>query len=128
LEVLCHYHIGEVVTSMTRASLVAGGAESLVYVTVTGRIGALVPFTSRDDVDFYTQLEGSLRTEAERPTGRDPQSYRSYYAPVKHVVDGDLCSAFASLEYAKQTKVAGKVDRSVGEILKKLEDTRNALL
>jgi splicing factor 3B subunit 3 len=128
LEVLCHYHIGEVVTSMTRASLVAGGAESLVYVTVTGRIGALVPFTSRDDVDFYTHLEGSLRTVAERPTGRDPQSYRSYYAPVKHVVDGDLCSAFASLEYAKQTKVADKVDRSVGEILKKLEDTRNALL
>jgi splicing factor 3B subunit 3 len=128
LEVLCHYHIGEVVTSMTRASLVAGGAESLIYVTVTGRIGALVPFTSRDDVEFYTQLEGSLRTEVVRPTGRDPQAYRSYYAPVKHVVDGDLCSAFASLGFAQQTKVAESVDRSVGEILKKLEDTRNALL
>ena len=63
-----------------------------------------------------------------RPTGRDPQAYRSYYAPVKHVVDGDLCSAFAGLTYAQQTKVADNVDRSVGEVLKKLEDTRNALL
>ena len=28
LETLCTYHVGEVVTSMTQASLVAGGAES----------------------------------------------------------------------------------------------------
>jgi splicing factor 3B subunit 3 len=128
LEVLCHYHVGEVVTDMTRASLVAGGAESLIYVTVTGRIGALVPFRSRDDVEFYTLLENSLRTEAVRPTGRDPQAYRSYYAPVKHVVDGDLCAAFGSLSFEQQSKIAEAVDRPVGEIAKKLEDTRNALL
>merc|ERR1712232_736814 len=113
---------------MTRASLVAGGAESLIYVTVTGRIGALVPFTSRDDVEFYTELESSLRTDAVRPTGRDPQAYRSYYAPVKHVIDGDLCGAFNSLGFAQQTKIADKLDRSIGEIMKKLEDTRNVLL
>lgn len=128
LETLCQYYVGEVVTSMTRASLVAGGAESLIYVTVTGRVGALVPFTSRDDVDFYTQLEGCLRTDAVRPTGRDPFSYRSLYAPVKHVVDGDLCDAFNSLTHEEQTKIAVRLDRTVGEVMKKLEDTRNALL
>jgi len=128
LEILCTYHIGEVVTSLTRASLVAGGAESLIYVTITGRIGALVPFTSRDDVEFYTQLEGLLRTDAKRPTGRDPLNYRSYYAPVKHVVDGDLCAGFNYLSYDEQSKIAARVERSVGEVMKKLEDTRNALL
>mmetsp|Transcript_17228 Transcript_17228/g.41993 ORF Transcript_17228/g.41993 Transcript_17228/m.41993 type:complete len:1288 (+) Transcript_17228:257-4120(+) len=128
LEVLCQYYVGEIVTSMTRSSLVAGGADSLIYVTVTGRIGALVPFTSRDDVDFYSQLEGYLRVEAPRPTGRDPQSYRSYYAPVMHIVDGDLCSAFNALSHEKQAEIAEKLDRTVGEIMKKLEDTRNALL
>jgi splicing factor 3B subunit 3 len=128
LELLCQYHVGEVVTSMTLASLVAGGAESLIYVTVTGRVGAMVPFTSRDDVEFYTQLEGRLRKDAVRPTGRDPQSYRSYYAPVKHVVDGDLCASFNALSYDEQNKIATELDRSVGEILKKLEDTRNGLL
>jgi splicing factor 3B subunit 3 len=87
-----------------------------------------VPFTSRDDVEFYTQLEGSLRADAKRPTGRDPLNYRSYYAPVKHVVDGDLCAGFNYLSFEEQTKIAERVDRSVGEILKKLEDTRNALL
>lgn len=125
---LCNYYVGEVVTGMTRASLVAGGAESLIYVTITGRIGALVPFTSRDDIDFYTQLEGYLRTDAPRPTGREPQSYRSYYGPVKHIIDGDLCSMFGHLSYEEQKKIAERLDSTVGQISKKLEDTRNALL
>jgi splicing factor 3B subunit 3 len=130
LETLCQYYIGEVVTSMTRSSLVAGVAESLIYVTVTGRIGALVPFNSRDDVEFYSQLEELLRVEAPRITGRDPQSYRSYYSPVMHVIDGDLCDSYINggLSQQKQTKIAERLDRSVGEIMKKLEDTRNSLL
>jgi splicing factor 3B subunit 3 len=128
LETLCNYHIGEIVTGMTRASLVAGGAESLIYVTVTGRIGALIPFTSRENVDFYTALEGCLRKEAPRPTGREPQAYRSYYAPVKHVIDGDLCEMYGKLSFEQQKKIAEQLDRNVGEVIKKLEDTRNALL
>ncbi len=129
LETLCQYHIGEVVTSMTRSSLVAGVAESLIYVTVTGRIGALVPFSSREDVEFYSQLEEHMRAEAPQLTGRDPQAYRSYYAPVMHVIDGELCDSFLhSLSPQKQAKIADRLDRSVGEIMKKLEDTRNSLL
>jgi splicing factor 3B subunit 3 len=128
LELLCQYYVGEVVTGMTRSSLVAGGAESLIYVTVSGRIGALVPFTSRGDVEFFSQMEALLRADTPRPTGRDPHSYRSYYAPALHVVDGDLCDAFSALSPDKQTKIAEELKRSTGEILKKLEDTRNAIL
>ncbi|KAL9189044.1 hypothetical protein ACHAXT_011534 [Thalassiosira profunda] len=128
LEALCTYHVGEVVTSMTRASLVAGGAESLVYVTVTGRVGALVPLASREDVEFYTALEGQLRAESPRATGRDPRAYRSYYAPSRHVIDGDLCDAYAKLPYEAKQRIAEQLERSVGEVTKKLEDTRNALL
>ena len=128
LETLCTYHVGEVVTGMTRASLVAGGAESLIYVTVTGRIGAFVPFTSRDDVEFYSSLEGFLRQDLARPTGRDPQEYRSYYAPIKHVIDGDLCDAYNLLPYEEKQKIAERLDKTVGEVVKKLEETRNALL
>ena len=128
LETLCTYHVGEVVTGMTRASLVAGGAESLIYVTITGRVGAFVPFTSRDDVEFYSSLEGFLRQDVPKPTGRDPQEYRSYYAPIKHVIDGDLCDAYNLLPYDEKQKIAERLDRTVGEVVKKLEETRNALL
>lgn len=128
LETLCTYHVGEVVTGMTRASLVAGGSESLIYTTITGRIGALVPFTSRENVEFYCELEGILRNDAPRPTGREPQAYRSYYAPVKNVVDGDLCEFYAKLPFEEQKNIAESLNRNVGEVIKKLEDTRNELL
>lgn len=128
LDTLCTYHVGEVVTSMTRASLVAGGSESLIYVTVTGRVGALVPLTTREDVNFFSLLEGHLQVEMMSPTGRDPQSYRSYYAPTRHILDGDLCDEYNRLPYDVKQKIAEQLDRSVREVLKKLLDTKNRLL
>ena len=96
--------------------------------TVTGRVRAFVPFTSRDDVEFYSSLEGFLRQDVARPTDRDPQAYRSYYAPIKHVIDGDLRDAYIMLPYDEKQKIAERLDRTVGEVVKKLEETRNALL
>ena len=61
-------------------------------------------------------------------TGRDHMSYRSYYAPVKEVADGELCELFANLPHDTQATIASDLDRSAGEVLKKLEDTRNRLL
>ena len=55
-------------------------------------------------------------------------SYRSYYAPVKEVADGELCELFANLPHDVQATIASDLDRSAGEVLKKLEDTRNRLL
>ena len=128
LELVAQYYVGEVVTGLTRAALVAGGSDSLIYVTVAGKVAALVPLTSRDDVDFYEQLESAVRTHAPRPTGRDPKAYRSFYAPAMHVVDGDLCDAFNGLSHDSQTQIADMLGRETGTIKKKLEDTRNTLL
>lgn len=128
LEILCHYYVGEIVTGMTRASLVAGGGNALFYVTVTGRIGAMLTFQSRDDIEFYEQLEGRMRRDAPRPTGRRPQAYRSYYAPIKHVIDGDLCESYAKLNIDVQKRVAEALDMTIGEVMNKLEETRNSLL
>jgi len=128
LDTICNYHVGEVVTGMTRTSLVAGGTECLIYVTITGRIGALLPLTSRHDVDFYSQLEGLLHPDIQLITGRELHSYRSYYSPVKYVIDGSICGMFTKLSYDKQKRIASKLDYTVAEIIKKLEDTISALL
>mmetsp|Transcript_24482 Transcript_24482/g.67789 ORF Transcript_24482/g.67789 Transcript_24482/m.67789 type:complete len:1316 (-) Transcript_24482:141-4088(-) len=128
LELLAQYYVGEVVTGITRSALVAGGSDSLIYVTVSGRIAALMPLTTRDDVEFYEQLESSLRTDAPRPTGRDPKAYRSYYSPVMHVMDGDLCDAFNGLSHEAQSEIAETLGKEIGDVKKKLEDTRNTLL
>ena len=43
-----NFHVGEVVTSLQKATLIPGGSESLVYTTLSGGIGMLVPFTSHE--------------------------------------------------------------------------------
>lgn len=76
-------HIGEVIMSMQKATLIPGGSESLLYATLSGAVGALVPFTSREDYDFFQHLEMHMRNENPPLCGRDHISYRSYYYPIK---------------------------------------------
>ena len=44
---------------------------------------------------------------------------------VKDVTDGDLCEQFSQLPAAKQKSIAEELERTPGEVLKKLEDLRN---
>jgi splicing factor 3B subunit 3 len=125
LEPLIHFHIGETANSITKASLVPGVPEAIIYSTIMGTIGALVPFVSREDVDFFSHLEMHMRQENPPLCGRDHLSYRSYYFPVKNVIDGDLCEQFTSLDAAKQRSIAQELDRTPQEVMKKLEDIRN---
>jgi splicing factor 3B subunit 3 len=122
------FHVGETVCALTKGTLVSGGKESLLYASLNGTLGALAPFTSRDDVDFCTHLEMHMRQEAPPLLGRDHLSFRSAYFPVKDVVDGDLCEQFSLLDADAQRRVAEDMDHSVGEILKRLEDLRAAVM
>lgn len=87
-------HIGEIVMSMQKATLIPGGSESLIYATINGAVGALVPFTSREDYDFFQHLEMHMRNENPPLCGRDHLSYRSYYYPVKVCVFMFISSKF----------------------------------
>lgn len=141
-EVLCSVHVGETALSLQKATLIPGGSESLVYTTLSGSIGVLVPFTSREDHDFFQALEMHLRNENSPLCGRDHLAFRSFYFPVKvldafflllwvlifisfqNVIDGDLCEQFNSLEPGKQKSIADELDRTPNEVSKKLEDIR----
>lgn len=43
-----NFHVGEVITSLQKTTLIPGGSESLVYTTLSGGVGMLVPFTSNE--------------------------------------------------------------------------------
>ena len=60
--------------------------------------------------------------------GRDHVMFRSSYAPIKDVVDGDLCEMFTTLDYNKQRVLAEELDRNPAEVNKKLEQIRNKIL
>ncbi|KAL2505994.1 Cleavage and polyadenylation specificity factor (CPSF) A subunit protein [Abeliophyllum distichum] len=128
VEEIVQYHIGDVVTCLHKASLIPGGGECIIYGTVMGSLGALLSFTSRDDVDFFSHLEMHMRQEHPPLCGRDHMAYRSSYFPVKDVIDGDLCEQFPTLPMDLQRKIADELDRTPGEILKKLEEIRNKII
>ncbi len=97
LEDIACFHVGETITTLQKTSLVPGGAEALIYSTIMGSVGALLPFASREDVDFFTHLEMHLRQENPPLCGRDHLSYRSYYTPVKvpiHSISLSISSSF----------------------------------
>jgi len=125
---IIQFHVGEVITGLCKASLIPGGADVLIYSTVHGGIGAFVPFVSREDVDFFSHLEMHMRQVNPALCGRDILSYRSYFFPVKNVIDGDLCEQYTILDYNKRDQIATELDRKPSEVMKKLEDMRNRCL
>ena len=110
--------------SLSKSALIPGGSDSLVYTTLSGSVGMLVPFTSMENHDFFQHLEMHLRGENPPLCGRDHLSYRSSYYPIKNVIDGDLCEQFNTLEPHKQKSIAEELDRTPAEVSKKLEDIR----
>ncbi len=121
---MCEFFVGDAITSIHKTSLVTGGREVLVYTCLLGTMGMMVPFVNHEDVEFFQLLEMHMRQALPPLLGRDHLAYRSYYMPVKNVVDGDICDLFCTLPYEKRLEIAQQMDKSVGEISKKLEDVR----
>ena len=94
LNLMCHFYPQDIPTSLQKTQLVSGGRDVLLWSGLQGTLGVLVPFASREDVDFFQTLEQHLRSEDPPLAGRDHLAYRSYYVPVKGVIDGDCTSFF----------------------------------
>ncbi|WZH42250.1 Pre-mRNA-splicing factor rse-1 [Fusarium acuminatum] len=124
LDSVAHFFAQDVPTSITKASLVVGGQDVIVWSGLQGTIGVLIPFVTREDADFFHALEVQMRAEDPSPVGRDHLMYRGYYVPVKGVIDGDLCERFRLLPLDKKQQIAGELDRSVREIERKISDVR----
>lgn len=123
-ETVSVFYVGETILSLQKANLIPGGNDSLVFTTLSGTVGMLVPFTSHEDHDFFQHLEMHLRAENPPLAGRDHLSFRSYYFPVKNVIDGDLCEQYNNMEPSTQKSIAEELDRTPAEVSKKLEDIR----
>ncbi|KJZ74098.1 Pre-mRNA-splicing factor RSE1 [Hirsutella minnesotensis 3608] len=124
LDLMCHFYAQDIPTSVAKTSLVVGGQDVLLWSGLMGTIGVFIPLISREDADFFQSLEQHLRTEDSPLAGRDHLMYRSYYAPVKGIIDGDLCERFNLLTNEKKLMIAGELDRTVREIERKISDIR----
>ena len=57
-----------------------------------------------------------MRSELPSLVGRDHLSFRSYYLPIKCMIDGDLCELYNSLDPAKKRSIAEDLDRTPNEV------------
>merc|ERR1712087_373456 len=64
---IVQFHIGETVTSLQKVTMGPGCAEVILYTTIMGGIGAMLPLTHRDDIDFCVALEMHLEFNALPP-------------------------------------------------------------
>eukprot|EP00917_Polyrhabdina_sp_WS-2016_P013711 GHVP01030037.1.p1 GENE.GHVP01030037.1~~GHVP01030037.1.p1 ORF type:complete len:1239 (+),score=229.74 GHVP01030037.1:2261-5977(+) len=128
LQHLNEFHLGDMIMSMQKTTLTSGSSESIVYATINGAIGAFLPLATKDEAEFLLHLEMVMRSEHPPLCGRDHLSFRSYYSPCKQVVDGDLCEQFVLLSKEKQTAVANELDRTIPDIIRKLEDFRQRVM
>jgi splicing factor 3B subunit 3 len=125
LSTVCSFFVGETITSISRCILIPGGNEVLLYTTLLGTVGILIPFTSKSDIEFFQLLEMTLRQEILPLSGRNHLAFRSSYAPVSCTIDGDLCELFNQLGNEKKRQIAESLDRTVADVAKKLDDIRN---
>ncbi|ETB61854.1 hypothetical protein YYC_01663 [Plasmodium yoelii 17X] len=128
MEHIMSFHIGEIVTSLQKVKLSPTSSECIIYSTIMGTIGAFIPYDSKEELELTQHLEIILRTEKHSLCGREHIFFRSYYHPVQHVIDGDLCEQFSSLPFEVQRKIGSDLEKTPDEILRKLEDIRNKIL
>lgn len=125
LSPMTHFFANDIPMSLQKTNLVTGGRDLIFWTGFQGTLGILVPFVSREDVDFFQELEKQLATDHNPPLlGRDHLAYRSYYAPSKGTIDGDLCESYFLLPPDKKEIMAGQLDRSVREVERKISDMR----
>lgn len=74
--------MGEIVTSVQKTTLVPGGDEVVLYGTIFGTIGALLPVPSRDTLHQMIHVEMFLRKQ-------EPSAGGSRYPLVAQCVHAD---------------------------------------
>lgn len=48
LDAVCQFHVGDTITSLSRAVMQPGGSEVLLYGTIGGGLGAFLPFQAKE--------------------------------------------------------------------------------
>lgn len=138
LKNICEFYLQDIPTSFTKGSLVMGGKESIIYTGIQGTLGLLLPLSTENEVKFLGDLQLLLRKYFDynfddfdknkngyNLLGKDHLKFRSYYNPVKNVIDGDLIERFCELSHSTKIKIGSELSRTPKEIEKKISELRH---
>lgn len=83
LERLCEFHVGDLPIAMQKCLLTPGASEIVLFGTILGGLGALMPLSSIKEIELLQHLEMLMRNEDMSIVGRDHAFFRSAYFPVR---------------------------------------------
>jgi splicing factor 3B subunit 3 len=113
------------------APVALGGESALLYTTIHGAVGALLPLQHREDVDFLQKLESQMSSVGATVlvAGLAHMRHRSSaQGPPLHVYDGDLCEQYARLAAPVQRAIGTAVQREPIDVLRKLDQLRKQVM
>ena len=110
------FHIGDPITGM---SLALSG-HCIIYATISGQLGAMIPFSTDADASIMKRLEIEMRKKQLSMCGRIHEQFRSYYTPLTNVIDGDLVRSFLDLKYNEQEEIAKAMKCTTFDISRQL--------
>ncbi|KAH7080936.1 CPSF A subunit region-domain-containing protein [Paraphoma chrysanthemicola] len=109
LDNVANYFANDIPISIQKTVLLSGGERVIFWAGLQGTLGALIPFSSRRQHKMFQQLELQLRSDDKPLSGRDHLAYRSYFTPVKSMIDGDLIERFLILSRDKRESIAAQL-------------------
>jgi len=148
MEEVAMFNVGDLINCFQRGSLVMDSvvetelktrhSESLLYGTVTGSIGMILPI-EEESFEFLSRVEKKMEQQKEGIGGLRHEKYRSFRScrrieesPKKNVIDGDLIESLLDLPAELKRKIVegltikdgngGKRDVTLEELVKKIEE------
>ncbi|KAI0559796.1 splicing factor 3B subunit 3 SF3B3 [Gracilaria domingensis] len=101
---------------------------AIIYATMDGAVGVLVPLAAWNDAEFVRLVEHEMRRRYTTICGRDHLAYRSSFYAVKNVVDGDLCEMLGALPHEDILKCCNVIGQPVSEVMRRIEELRESWL
>ena len=129
-EIVSYYFVN-VITSIQCASIGFKNKDQILIGDVEGRIGVLIPFDYKNQLDFFRHLEMFLKNPEfgkKNVVGRNHVIFRSYYGSAKGIIDGDFCEEFFGLERKLKEEVLEGLEIREGQVLDMFEEIKFKIL
>lgn len=110
------FHVGDPITAMQKSQ----NGQYIIYATVSGRIGAMIPMSKDSEASILKKLEREMRNRENTLCGRVHELYRSYYSPLTNVTDGDLVKEYMELSDSEQREIAKAMNCTPFDISRQL--------
>ncbi|KAI5959067.1 RSE1 [Candida pseudojiufengensis] len=87
---LCEFYIPDIITSFQIGKFMNTEEEKIIiYTSISGLIGFLIPLTLKSKIESLNNKQMELKKK-DNVVGKDHIKFRSYYNPIKNIIDGDL--------------------------------------